>query len=44
MKVIPEDAEYFLGGVPDSVLLLAFAVSFGIGYYKLFSRGQSNHD
>jgi len=34
MVLIPENAEYILGGIPDSVLLLAFAVGFGIFWYK----------
>jgi hypothetical protein len=44
MVLIPENAEYILGGIPDSLLLLALAMSFGIGYYKLFSGTRGNHD
>jgi hypothetical protein len=38
MVLIPENAEYILGGIPDSVLLLAFAVAYGIVWYKVFIK------
>ncbi len=38
MVLIPENAQYILGGIPDSVLLLAIAVSFGIFWYKTFIK------
>ena len=31
---VPEGAEYILGGIPDSVLLLIVSVVYGIVWYK----------
>lgn len=31
---VPEGAEYLLGGIPDSVLLLTLSVVYGIVWYK----------
>ena len=39
MIIIPENAEYMLGGIPDSVLLLAGAIVYGIVWYKVFIKG-----
>lgn len=38
MVLIPENAQYILGGIPDSVLLLAIGVAFGIFWYKKFIK------
>jgi len=35
MVIIPENASYILGGIPDSVLLLTLSVVYGIVWYKL---------
>ena len=32
---IPENAQYLLGGIPDSVVLLTLSVVYGIVWYKL---------
>lgn len=38
MTWIPENAEYLLGGIPDSVLLLTLSVVYGIVWYRVFIR------
>lgn len=32
---VPDNAEYLLGGIPDSLLLLTLSVVYGIVWYKL---------
>ena len=35
---VPENAEYLLGGIPDSVLLLTIAVVYGIVWYRIYKK------
>jgi hypothetical protein len=35
---VPEGAEYILGGIPDSVVLLALSVVYGIVWYRAVIR------
>lgn len=39
MKLVPENAQYILGVIPDSVLLLAIAFVYGLVWYRLFLKG-----
>lgn len=35
---IPENAQYLLGGIPDSVVLLTLSVVYGIVWYRVAIR------
>ena len=45
MTWIPENADYLLGGIPDSLVLLTLSVVYGIVWYRVFIRRakQMNH-
>jgi len=38
MVWVPENAQYLLGGIPDSVLLLTLSVVYGIVWYRITKK------